>query len=297
MSAVREPFRAVTSAVVPLPRNDIDTDQIIPARFLKTINRAGLGEQLFHDWRYLADGSPNPDFVINRPEMAGRSVLVVGDNFGCGSSREHAPWALGAWGIRAVISSSFADIFRNNALKNGLLPIAVSPEELEHIVAIVRDDPDAEVTVDLEAQEVRLPDGGGIGFTVDSFARRMILDGTDELGYLLAQEPALEAYEPRIQRASRPSPEAQPIHPDRDAAVVELHDVTVRRQRREIVSHVSWTIGDGERWVVLGPNGAGKTTLVRILSTYLRPSSGTVEVLGRRTARTDVANCGPGSAT
>ena len=195
MSAVREPFRAVTSAVVPLPRNDIDTDQIIPARFLKTINRAGLGEQLFHDWRYLADGSPNPDFVINRPEMAGRSVLVVGDNFGCGSSREHAPWALGAWGIRAVISSSFADIFRNNALKNGLLPIAVSPEELEHIVAIVRDDPDAEVTVDLEAQEVRLPDGGGIGFTVDSFARRMILDGTDELGYLLAQEPALEAYE------------------------------------------------------------------------------------------------------
>ena len=115
--------RAVTSPVVPFPRNDIDTDQIIPARFLKTVNRAGLGDQLFFDWRYLADGSPNPEFVLNRPEMAGRNVLLAGDNFGCGSSREHAPWALMAWGIRAVVSSSFADIFRNNALKNGLLPI------------------------------------------------------------------------------------------------------------------------------------------------------------------------------
>jgi len=206
VSDVREPFREVRSAVVPLSRNDIDTDQIIPARFLKTINRAGLGEQLFHDWRYLPDGSPNPDFVINRPEMAGRAILLAGDNFGCGSSREHAPWALGAWGIRAVISSSFADIFRNNALKNGLLPIAVSPDELERIAALVRDDPGAELTVDLEAQEVRLPDGGRIGFSVDSFARRMILDGTDELGYLLAQGSELDAYEaahpPRVSTLS-----------------------------------------------------------------------------------------------
>ena len=194
MSA-REPFSSVTSSVVPLPRNDIDTDQIIPARFLKTVNRAGLGDQLFHDWRYLPDGTPNPDFILNRPEMAGRAVLLAGDNFGCGSSREHAPWALMAWGIRAVISSSFADIFRNNALKNGLLPIAAAPDVLERLFALVEADPAAPFTVDLEAQEMRLPDGSAIDFEVDSFARRMILDGTDELGYLLKLEPRIAAYE------------------------------------------------------------------------------------------------------
>ena len=194
MSA-REPFSSVTSSVVPMNRNDIDTDQIIPARFLKTVNRAGLGDQLFFDWRYLADGSPNPEFVINRPEMAGRNVLLAGDNFGCGSSREHAPWALMAWGIRAVISSSFADIFRSNALKNGLLPIEVPPEELSRLFAIFDAEPEARVTVDLEAQEVRLPDGSAIPFAVDAFARRMILDGTDELGYLLSLEPRIAEYE------------------------------------------------------------------------------------------------------
>jgi 3-isopropylmalate/(R)-2-methylmalate dehydratase small subunit len=193
--SAREPFSSVTSAAVPMNRNDVDTDQIIPARFLKTVNRAGLGDQLFFDWRYLADGSPNPEFVINRPEMAGRNVLLAGDNFGCGSSREHAPWALMAWGIRAVISSSFADIFRSNALKNGLLPIEVPPEELGRLFALVDAEPDARLTIDLEAQEVRLPDGSAIGFAVDAFARRMILDGTDELGYLLGLEPQIAAYE------------------------------------------------------------------------------------------------------
>jgi 3-isopropylmalate/(R)-2-methylmalate dehydratase small subunit len=193
--SAREPFRSVTSAVVPLPRNDVDTDQIIPARFLKTTNREGLGDQLFCDWRYLADGSTNPEFVLNRPDMAGRAILLAGDNFGCGSSREHAPWALTAWGFRAVISSSFADIFRSNALKNGLLPVAVPPEELGRLMALVESDPDAELTVDLEAGELRLPDGSTIGFDVDAFARRMILDGTDELGYLLNLEPAIAAYE------------------------------------------------------------------------------------------------------
>ena len=191
----REPFSSVTSAAVPMPRNDVDTDQIIPARFLKTTNREGLGDQLFCDWRYLADGSPDPEFVLNRPEMAGRAILVAGDNFGCGSSREHAPWALMAWGIRAVISSSFADIFRVNSLKNGLLPIAVPPEELMRIGSILEAEPDAELTVDLEASELRLPDGSTIGFDIDAFARRMILDGTDELGYLLSLEPHVEAYE------------------------------------------------------------------------------------------------------
>lgn len=191
----REPIRSVRSAVVPLPRNNVDTDQIIPARFLKTTNREGLGDQLFQDWRYLADGSPNPEFVLNRPEMAGRSVLVAGDNFGCGSSREHAPWALMAWGFRAVISSSFADIFRTNALKNGLLPVEVPREELERLFRLVDAEPDAELIVDLEAEELRLPDGRTIGFSVDAFARRMILDGTDELGYLLGLETEIAAYE------------------------------------------------------------------------------------------------------
>jgi 3-isopropylmalate/(R)-2-methylmalate dehydratase small subunit len=198
----REPFRSVESAAIPLPRNDIDTDQIIPARFLKTTNRAGLGDQLFFDWRYTEDGSPNPSFVLNRPEMTGRQILVAGDNFGCGSSREHAPWALTAWGFRAVVSSSFADIFRNNALKNGLLPVAVAPEELARVFSIIEAHPDAELVINLEASELRLPDGSAIGFDVDPFARKMLLAGTDELGYLLSLEAQLEAYEaahpPRI---------------------------------------------------------------------------------------------------
>ena len=191
----RDPFSSVTSAVVPMPRNDIDTDQIIPARFLKTVNRAGLGDQLFNDWRYLADGSPNPEFVLNRPEMAGRAILLAGDNFGCGSSREHAPWALTAWGIRAVISTSFADIFRNNALKNGLVPVALSSDGVARITSLLEADPAAVITVDLEAQEVRLPGADALPFQVDPFARRMLLDGTDELGYLLSLEPAIAAYE------------------------------------------------------------------------------------------------------
>ncbi len=191
----REPFSSVTSAVVPMVRNDIDTDQIIPARFLKTVNRAGLGDQLFNDWRYLADGSPNPEFVLNRPEMAGRAILLAGDNFGCGSSREHAPWALTAWGIRAVISTSFADIFRNNALKNGLVPVALSSDGVARITSLLESDPAAVITVDLEAQQVRLPGGDALPFHVDPFALRMLLDGTDELGYLLSLEPAIEAYE------------------------------------------------------------------------------------------------------
>jgi len=195
VSGARTPFVTLRSAAVPLPRANIDTDQIIPARFLKTVNRAGLGDQLFNDWRYLPDGSPDPAFVINRPEMAGRSILVAGDNFGCGSSREHAPWALMAWGIGAVVSSSFADIFRNNALKNGLLPVAISPEDLATVQALIEANPDATLTVDLEAQELRLPDGTAIGFAIDSFARRMILDGTDELGYLLGIESQIAAYE------------------------------------------------------------------------------------------------------
>ena len=190
------PFSVVRSAVVPIVRNDIDTDQIIPARFLKTVNRAGLADQLFNDWR------ADPSFVLNDPAMAGRQILLAGDNFGCGSSREHAPWALTAWGFRAVVSSSFADIFRNNALKNSLLPVAILPDELIELERLVATHPDAELIVDLEAQELRKPDGSSLSFSIDPFARRMLLAGTDELGYLQSLTPQLDAYErahpPRI---------------------------------------------------------------------------------------------------
>ena len=183
------PFNVVRSAVVPILRNDIDTDQIIPARFLKTVNRSGLADQLFNDWR------SDPSFVLNDPAMAGRQILLAGDNFGCGSSREHAPWALTAWGFRAVVSSSFADLFRNNALKNSLLPVAVQPDELVELERLVAAHPDAELVVDLETQELRKPDGSSLSFSIDPFARRMLLAGTDELGYLLSLAPQIEAYE------------------------------------------------------------------------------------------------------
>ena len=152
---------------------------------------------MFNDWRYLPDGTPNPDFVLNQPEMQGRKVLVVGDNFGCGSSREHAPWALTAWGIRAILSTSFADIFRNNALKNGLLPIVVEAEKHRQLFEMVAADPTARWTVDLEAQLVHLPGDEDLPFEVDPFARLMLLAGTDEMGYLVGKLPAIDAWEAR----------------------------------------------------------------------------------------------------
>ena len=197
----REPFSQVVSCAVLLPRDNVDTDQIIPARFLKTVGRAGLADHLFADWRYAEDGSPRPDFVLNQPGSFGRRILVAGDNFGCGSSREHAPWALVEWGLRAVIASSFADIFRSNALKNGLLPIEVAPEELRRITGLLEAHPDLELSVDLDAQQLGLPDGSEISFTVDAFARRMLLDGSDELGYLLRHGDAISAHE-----AEHPAP-------------------------------------------------------------------------------------------
>ena len=190
-----EPLRPFSSKLVPLLVDNVDTDQVIPARFLKVTDKNGLGEALFSDWRYHADGTPKPDFVLNRPEMRGRQILLAGDNFGAGSSREHAPWALVGYGFRAVLSTSFADIFRNNALKNGLLPIALPAQAHARIVAMVESDPDVELAVDLEAGTVRLPDGSAVGFEVDPFSRRMLLEGTDELGFLLAQAGAIASYE------------------------------------------------------------------------------------------------------
>ena len=197
-----EPFESFTSRVIPFPAENVDTDQIIPARFLKTTDRWGLSEALFNDWRFDDDGTPKPEFVLNRREMQGRRILLTGDNFGAGSSREHAPWALTAWGIRAILSTSFADIFRSNSLKNGLLPIVVEAERHRQLFELMATNPDVELTVDLEAQLVHLPGDEDLPFDVDPFARRMLLEGTDEIGYLLGREAVIAAYEaahpPRI---------------------------------------------------------------------------------------------------
>ncbi len=190
-----QPFTTLTSKMVPLPHENVDTDQIIPARFLKVTDKDGLGEALFADWRFDAHGKPIPDFVLNRPEFQGAQILLAGDNFGCGSSREHAPWALLAYGFRAVISTSFADIFHNNALKNGLLPIVVDPETHRQLFDLMAEDPGVEVHVDLESQTLRLPDGREVTFPVDEFSKRCLLQGMDELGYLLNLEPAIIQYE------------------------------------------------------------------------------------------------------
>ncbi|HEU4919263.1 MAG TPA: 3-isopropylmalate dehydratase small subunit [Candidatus Limnocylindrales bacterium] len=191
-----EPYATFTSRVIPLPAENVDTDQIVPARYLKVTDKAGLAEALFRDWRFEEGGSlKSPRFVLDRPEMAGRQILLVGDNFGAGSSREHAPWALTAWGIRAILSTSFADIFRNNALKNGLLPIVVEAEKHRQLFEMLGADPSAELTVDLDAQLVHLPGDEDLAFDVDPFARTMLLAGTDELGYLLGKSAEIEAWE------------------------------------------------------------------------------------------------------
>ena len=191
-----DPFRSFTSKVIPLPAENVDTDQIVPARYLKVTDKAGLREALFRDWRYDEDGGlKEPLFVLDRVAMMERQILLVGDNFGTGSSREHAPWALTAWGIRAILSTSFSDIFRNNALKNGLLPIVVEAEKQRQLFELVASDPNAEFTVDLEAQVVHLPGDEDLPFEVDPFARMMLLAGTDEMGYLVAKLPSIEAWE------------------------------------------------------------------------------------------------------
>ncbi|NPA89839.1 MAG: 3-isopropylmalate dehydratase small subunit [Chloroflexi bacterium] len=190
-----EPFVILTSKLVPLPNENVDTDQIIPARYLKVTDKAGLAEGLFAGWRYRADGSPDPEFVLNKPEMEGRKILLAGDNFGTGSSREHAPWALIGWGFRAIISTGFADIFYNNALKNGLLPVVVDEETHRRLFAWVEEDPNVEVTIDLAQQVLILPDGTRVTFPIDPFSKHCLLKGLDQLGYLLEHLPHIEAYE------------------------------------------------------------------------------------------------------
>jgi 3-isopropylmalate/(R)-2-methylmalate dehydratase small subunit len=189
------PFTFLTSYVTPILVDNIDTDQIIPARFLKTVHRSGLGDQLFADWRFHPDGSPNPDFVLNNPLYTDAQILFVGDNFGCGSSREHAPWALIDYGFRAIISTSFADIFRNNSLKNGLLPITLSKEENAILVSLLANHQLLRLIIDLASQVVVIPDGKSISFSIDPFSKNCLLKGVDELDYLLSLEHQITTFE------------------------------------------------------------------------------------------------------
>ncbi|MBI3764559.1 MAG: 3-isopropylmalate dehydratase small subunit [Chloroflexi bacterium] len=188
-------FTTLTSRTIALPRNDVDTDQIIPARFLKATDKAGMGDYLFADWRYNADGSPKSDFVLNQPEAQDAQILLAGDNFGCGSSREHAPWALTGFGFRAVIATSFADIFRNNALKNGLLPIVVDKQTHADLLDLLEEAPNAELAVDLATQTLTLPDSRAVEFPIDGFSKTCLLNGVDELGYILTFADQIAEYE------------------------------------------------------------------------------------------------------
>ena len=195
-------FTTLTGVAAPLRIVNVDTDMIIPKQYLKTIKRTGLGEGLFSEMRYKEDGSEDPDFVLNKPAYRKAQILVAGDNFGCGSSREHAPWALLDFGVRCVISTSFADIFYNNCFKNGILPITVSPEDLEKLFDDADRGANATLTIDLEKQEIRGPDGGMIKFDVDAFRRHCLLNGLDDIGLTLEKAPAIDAYEKKL--AERP---------------------------------------------------------------------------------------------
>lgn len=190
-----EAFTKITSKLIPLPHTDVDTDQIIPARYLKVIDKNGLADGLFDSWRRFDDGGLNPDFSLNKEEYQGAQILIAGDNFGCGSSREHAPWALMGWGIRAVISTSFADIFRNNALKNGLLPLVVDETTHTSLFDLTEEAPAATLDIDLTSQTLTLPDGSQVKFEIDTFSKTCMLEGIDQLGYLQKHEDQIAAFE------------------------------------------------------------------------------------------------------
>ncbi|MEL7233465.1 MAG: 3-isopropylmalate dehydratase small subunit [Chloroflexota bacterium] len=190
-----EPIKTFKGTMAPLPHNDIDTDQIIPARFLKVTDKEGLGAAAFTDWRYEEDGTPKPDFVLNKPEYSDAQILIGGHNFGCGSSREHAPWALMGAGMKAIVSTYFADIFRNNSLKNGLLPVVVDEATHRQLISLAEEDPGSEIQIDLESQTLTLPDGRQVSFPIDGFSKHCLLNGIDQMGYLLDMADQTEAYE------------------------------------------------------------------------------------------------------
>ncbi len=192
------PLKTLAARVVVLPNQNVDTDQIIPARYLKAIDKAGLGQSLFADWRYDEGGRPRPDFALNQARAQGAAILLAGDNFGCGSSREHAVWALTGFGFQAIISTSFADIFRNNALKNGLLPVVVDASTHRALVDLAQRDPTAELVIDVSTQQLKMPGGLTVEFPLDPFVKTCLVEGVDELGYLLARQEAIAEYEGRI---------------------------------------------------------------------------------------------------
>jgi 3-isopropylmalate/(R)-2-methylmalate dehydratase small subunit len=196
-------FTTLTAVAAPLPMINVDTDAIIPKQFLKTIKRTGLGKNLFHELRYDEKGDEKPDFILNKPAYRKAEILVAGDNFGCGSSREHAPWALLDFGIRCVISTNFADIFYNNCFQNGILPIKVSPEDLDKLMDDAQRGANATLTVDLEKQEIRGPDGGTVRFEIDPFRKKCLLEGLDNIGLTLEKNSSIEAYEKKA-KADRP---------------------------------------------------------------------------------------------
>ncbi|PTW60899.1 3-isopropylmalate dehydratase small subunit [Breoghania corrubedonensis] len=196
-----EKFTTLTGVAAPLPLINIDTDMIIPKQFLKTIKRTGLGTALFHEMRTNDDGSDNPDFVLNQPAYRNAQIIVAGDNFGCGSSREHAPWALLDFGIRCVISTSFADIFYNNCFKNGILPIRVSEDELEKLMDDAQRGANATLTVDLEAQEIKGPDGGTISFDIDPHLKHCLLEGLDDIGQTMKSAETIAGFEHKMEEA------------------------------------------------------------------------------------------------
>jgi len=188
-------FTTITSICVPIMRKNIDTDQIIPARYLKAIDKDSVADGLFAEWRYNPDGTINKDFILNQPEYENAQILLAGDNFGCGSSREHAPWAITGWGIKAVISTSFADIFKNNALKNGLLPITVDEDVLRFLFDLTEKAPSTEITINLESQSVTLPGGTSFSFEIDQFSKKCLLTGVDQIGYILSFEDQINQFE------------------------------------------------------------------------------------------------------
>ena len=196
-------YETVTGIGAPLPQINIDTDKIIPARFLKTIERAGLGRHLFNDMRFDGEGNENPDFVLNQPAWRGSSILVVGDNFGCGSSREHAPWALADYGVRAILGTDFADIFYNNSFKNGLLPIKLPAEERDKLMEDAQRGENARITVDLENQVVTRPDGEEIAFEMDPFRKHCLLNGLDDIGMTMERAESIDSFE-STDRIARP---------------------------------------------------------------------------------------------
>lgn len=190
-----DPIQKLNATAVPLRAENVDTDQIIPARFLTAVTKAGMGDGLFSSWRYNPDGSPKPDFPLNKPEYQNGKILIAGRNFGSGSSREHAVWALTEYGFRAVITPGFADIFYNNSLKNGLLLVALPEETVNMLLDLVEEDPETQITVDLASQTVTLPDGQQLGFPIDPFRKICLLEGVDDLGYIMKQADAIAAYE------------------------------------------------------------------------------------------------------